>query len=118
MVLSDAEKKELEENPLALKIWEELEKYQGEDIQKTLYAQYVDALKSIGDDIKKVSGGSTGTIINSDKDDKLFDRFMSVMTKFDTMLKALETGRRLIDPELAKAEKKPITGKTKLPYGG
>lgn len=94
----------LKSNPVVLRLVEELESFY-DDPAKSLYKEIVETTKILGEDLKIVRKGTGSTkILGADKDDKLFDRVMNLLTKSSAIFDGISRGKKMIDPEGAKKE--------------
>lgn len=108
--LSDKEKSELKvlckSNPIVKKIVDEIESFY-DDPAKMLYKEIVETTKVLSDDLKIIRSGDkelSTMILGADKDDKLFDRVMSLITKSGAVFDGISRGKKMIDPVGAKQD--------------
>lgn len=97
-------------NPLVKRMVEEIQSFY-EDPTRLLYKEIVETTKVLASDLKlvrnpsKISAENAPVIISDDKDDKLYDRVMKVITDSSKIFDGIERGRRAIDPEGAEADR-------------
>ncbi len=102
--LSDKEKTEIKtlcrSNPLIKKIVDEIESFY-DDPAKMLYKEIVETTKVLSEDLAVIRSGDENLktkILGADKDDKLFDRVMSLLTKSGSVFDGINRGKKMIDP--------------------
>lgn len=108
--LSDKEQGEIKSlcrsNPLIKKIVDEIESFY-DDPSKMLYKEIVETTKTLSNDLSLIRSGKDNiqtVILNDDKDDKLFDRIMNLITKSGPIFEGIAKGKKMIDPIGAKQE--------------
>ncbi len=108
--LSDKEQSEIKalskNNPVIKKIVDELESFY-DDPTKMLYKEIVETTKTLAVDLSLIRSGAENIetkILNDDKDDKLFDRIMNLLTKSAAIFDGINKGKKMIDPIGAKQD--------------
>jgi len=121
--LSDKERAEItsmcKSSPLVKKIVDEIESFY-EDPSKMLYKEIVETTKTLAKDLSLIRSGKENietAILNDNKDDKLFDRVMNLLTKSSAIFEGINRGKKLIDPVGAKQADMEKDSDDKLIFG-